>query len=90
MRKIKNQVTVSLAGVTVREQEALQCLLDLPIDRWDKDSIIFLFLFKYQDAIAFVIIKTPPPASLTARQTRPMIESSPSFAPRYLDRTMLH
>ena len=43
MRKIKNQVTVSLAGVTVREQEALQCLLDLPIDRWDKDSIVFLF-----------------------------------------------
>jgi len=26
------EVTVSLAGVTVREQEALQCLLDLPID----------------------------------------------------------
>ena len=43
MRKIKNQVTVSLAGVTVREQEALQCLLDLPIDRWDKDSIVSLF-----------------------------------------------
>ena len=42
MRKIKNQVTVSLAGVTVREQEALQCLLDLPIDRWDKDSIASL------------------------------------------------
>ena len=26
-------MTVSLAGLTVREQEALQCLLDLPIDR---------------------------------------------------------
>jgi len=26
------EVTVSLAGVTVREQEALQCLFDLPID----------------------------------------------------------
>ena len=43
LRKIKNQVTVSLAGVTVREQEALQCLLDLPIDRWDKDSMVSLF-----------------------------------------------
>ena len=42
-KNIKNQVTVSLAGVTVREQEALQCLLDLPIDRWDKDSIVSLF-----------------------------------------------
>ena len=35
------QVTVSLAGVTVREQEALQCLLDLPIDRCDESTIIF-------------------------------------------------
>ena len=31
---------MSLAGVTVREQEALQCLLDLPIDRCDWSIII--------------------------------------------------
>ena len=59
MRRKKNQVTVSLAGVTVREQEALQCLLDLPIDRWDKDSIV---LSKYQDSIvslSYLNIKIP-------------------------------
>ena len=35
--QITKQVTVSLAGVTVREQEALQCLLDLPIDRFHEN-----------------------------------------------------
>ena len=61
---VTKQVTVSLAGVTVREQEALQCLLDLPIDRcleylrviinknvnWSKMSFVIVTSISYCSA----------------------------------------
>ena len=48
-------MTISLSGVTVREQEALQCLLDLSIDRWCKEhylpkELILIFSISYCSA----------------------------------------
>ena len=84
---VTKQVTVSLAGVTVREQEALQCLLDLPIDRClEYLSPLRVIIYKPRMLIDSKCHLSLSPASPTALRIRPTTESLPYSAAKEMAR----